>query len=89
VAIEDEWAYEAIRALARPSGTDGAVNAGASGAASLGGLLATLFDASLGDFQSRLGLGPGSRVMAIVTEGVTEPDLFDRALSAPSTLAAG
>jgi diaminopropionate ammonia-lyase len=86
VAIEDDWAYEAIRALARPSGGDAAVAAGASGAASLGGLIATLYDASLGDFQSHLALGPDSRVMAIVTEGVTEPEVFERALAAPSTL---
>ena len=86
VAIEDDWAYEAIRALARPSDGDAAVLAGASGAASLGGLLATLYDAALGDFLSHLALGPDSRVMAIVTEGVTEPEVFERALAAPSTL---
>jgi diaminopropionate ammonia-lyase len=86
VAIEDEWAYEAIRALARPTGNDPAILAGASGAAALGGLLATLFDASLGEFQGHLGLGPDARVVAIVTEGVTEPDIFNRALAMPSTL---
>ena len=86
VAIEDEWAYEAIRALARPTGSDPAIHAGASGAAALGGLMATLVDASLGEFQAHLRLGSDARVMAIVTEGVTEPEIFNRALALNSTL---
>jgi diaminopropionate ammonia-lyase len=86
VAVEDEWAYEAIRLLARPDGNDPSIAAGASGAASVAGLLATLHDAALVAFQTHLGLGPGSRVMAIVTEGVTEPEIFSRALAMPATL---
>ena len=70
--IEDAWAFQAIRALARPDGNDAAIAAGASGAASLGGPLATLADAAARDFQADLGLGWTSRVMAIVTEAVTE-----------------
>jgi diaminopropionate ammonia-lyase len=86
VAIEDEWAYEAIRTLARPSRQDPIILAGSSGGASLGGLMATLFDASLNDFQARLRLNADTRALAIVTEGVTEADILDRALSSPSTL---
>ena len=86
IAVEDEWAYEAIRALARPDGTDEAIAAGASGAASVAGLMATLADAAAGDFQADLGLGSTSRIMVIVSEAVTEPAIFDRALAAPSTL---
>ena len=59
VAIEDEWAYEAIRALARPQAGDVAIAAGASGAASLGGLMATLHDASLGRFSVAPRAGSG------------------------------
>jgi diaminopropionate ammonia-lyase len=86
IAIEDEWTYEAIRALARPEPGDVAIAAGASGAASVAGLMATLRDPSLGSFQARLSLGPASRVLAIVTEGVTEPAIFEHALGMPSTL---
>ena len=44
VAIEDRWAFDAVRRLATPSGADARVAAGASGAAGLGGLLAVLGD---------------------------------------------
>jgi diaminopropionate ammonia-lyase len=84
VAIEDDWAYEAIRALARPAGGDPPIPAGASGAASVAGLMATVRDAALGDVHARIGLGPASRVLAIVTEGVTEPAVFERALQSAS-----
>jgi diaminopropionate ammonia-lyase len=86
VAVDDEWAFEAIRALARPDRHDPPIAAGASGAASVAGVMATLSDAALGDFQAELGLGRASRVLAIVTEGVTEPAVFERALQTPSTL---
>jgi diaminopropionate ammonia-lyase len=78
VAIEDEWSFRAMRHLARPLGDDPAVEAGASGAAALGGLLATLGHGSLADLASRLGLRRPSRVVAIATEGVTDPELFAR-----------
>jgi diaminopropionate ammonia-lyase len=68
VSIDDAWAEEAMRAL-HVAG----IRAGASGAAALGGLLAVMRDASMGDVRSELGLGPASRVMAIISEGVTDP----------------
>jgi diaminopropionate ammonia-lyase len=63
VAIEDRWAFDAIRRLATPLGDDARVTAGASGAAGLGGLLATL------------------GVLVLVTEAVTDPVVFEHALS--------
>lgn len=81
VAIEDDWAFEAIRTLARPRGDDPRILAGASGAAGLGGLLATLHDPTLGDLRDRLALGATSRVLVLVTEGVTDPAIFDQACS--------
>jgi diaminopropionate ammonia-lyase len=76
MAIDDVWAHDAMRALAHPSGSDPAIAAGASGAAALGGVIALCRDASMHDARQHLGLGPGSRVLAIVSEGVTDPDLW-------------
>ena len=76
IAIEDEWSFRAMRHLARPLGDDPRIEAGPSGAAALGGLLAILSHGSLADLAARLGLRRAARVMAIATEGVTEPDLF-------------
>ncbi|HXG89858.1 MAG TPA: diaminopropionate ammonia-lyase [Vicinamibacterales bacterium] len=81
VAIEDDWALDAIRALATPSGADPAINAGASGAAALGGLLAALGDPQLADLRARIRLSANSRVLVLVTEGVTDPEVYARALA--------
>jgi diaminopropionate ammonia-lyase len=76
VGIEDAWAREATRLLARPTPPDPAIEPGLSGAAALGGLLATMRDPGLADLTAHVSLGPASRVLAFVTEGVTDPDLF-------------
>ncbi|MEW6321154.1 MAG: pyridoxal-phosphate dependent enzyme [Acidobacteriota bacterium] len=83
VAIDDEWAHEAMRRLARPATGDRAVEAGASGAAALGGLLATLFDPALAEVKRLLRLGPGTRALAVVTEGVNDPAQFAAVLGRP------
>ncbi len=77
LGIDDSWAFAAMRALARPTGGDEAVRAGASGAAALGGLMALCQDTALVDARVRLGLGPQSRVLVIVSEGVTDPSVWD------------
>jgi diaminopropionate ammonia-lyase len=76
VAIEDEWAAEAMRRLAAGSNTDPPILAGASGAAALGGLLAVVRDPALAPVKEALGLGGDSRALILVTEGVTDPELF-------------
>ena len=76
LAIDDAWANDAIRRLARPIDGDPAIAAGASGAAALGGLLAATRDPGLEEVRHRLGLGPGSRVLVLVSEGVTDPALW-------------
>jgi diaminopropionate ammonia-lyase len=76
VAIDDEWAREGMRRLARPSEGDPAIMAGPSGAAGVGALLALASDPALSLLRERLGLGARTSALAIVTEGVTEPDLF-------------
>jgi diaminopropionate ammonia-lyase len=84
IAIEDEWARTAMRRLALPVGEDPRIEAGASGAASLAGLLAALGDPSADELRQSLHLGDESRVLVIVTEGVTEPENFAAVLAEPS-----
>ena len=76
IAIEDQWARDAIRRLALPAGGDPQIEAGASGAASLAGLLATLGDPAADELRDGLKLSGESRVLVIVTEGVTDPGSF-------------
>ena len=76
LAVDDLWAHEAIRLLARPSEGDPAIAAGASGAAALGGLLAAARDPGMREVRERLGLDANSRVLVLVSEGVTEPALW-------------
>ncbi|MBA3269365.1 MAG: pyridoxal-phosphate dependent enzyme [Acidobacteria bacterium] len=66
VAVEDTLAFEAMRLLARPRGDDPVIQCGPSGAAALAGVLALPRDYK--------------RVMVLVTEGMTDPALFGRAL---------
>ena len=76
MAIDDVWAHDAMRVLAHPEEGDARIAAGASGSAALGGLLALCRDTSMRGVKQQLGLGPGSRVLAIVSEGVTDPELW-------------
>lgn len=78
LGIADAWAHAAMRLLARPLGSDPAIHAGAAGAAALGGMLAALQQPALAELRARLGLGPGARVLVLVTEGMTDPDLWRR-----------
>ncbi|HEX5441004.1 MAG TPA: diaminopropionate ammonia-lyase [Ktedonobacterales bacterium] len=68
VAIDDEWAREAMRALARAG-----VVSGETGAAGLAGLLALLSGPERERHRQLLGLTPESRVVVISTEGATDP----------------
>jgi diaminopropionate ammonia-lyase len=74
LAIDDVWSDAAMRALGRPVGADPTITAGASGAAALGGLLAVCLDATLLETRAKLDLSESSRVLVIVSEGVTDPD---------------
>jgi diaminopropionate ammonia-lyase len=78
LGIDDAWAIRAMRQLARPAGDDPRIVAGASGAAALGGLLATLEDPAARDLRLAIGLGPASTVLLIVSEGMTDPPLWQR-----------
>ena len=75
VAIEDQWTCSAIRALAAAG-----LAAGETGAAGLGGLLALLHGGRAAEARDRLGLHANSRVLLLVTEGITDPDMYRRIL---------
>jgi diaminopropionate ammonia-lyase len=83
LGIDDGWAREGIRRLARPVGGDDTIAAGASGAAALGGLLAVVNEAALADVRTDLSFTSSTRALVLVTEGVTDPALFAAALDAP------
>jgi diaminopropionate ammonia-lyase len=85
VGIEDAWAFEAMRALAGGRGGDPAIQAGASGAAALGGLLAVLQDPDLAEVRELLRPGGSTRALLLVTEGVTDPELFAAAVRRPTS----
>ena len=82
IAIDDAWAHDAMRRFARPEGGDPAIAAGASGSAALGGLLAVCAEPSMAPVRERLQLGPTSRVLVVVSEGVTDPQLQSQVLNA-------
>jgi diaminopropionate ammonia-lyase len=76
MAIDDVWSDAAMRALGIPRDGDPAINAGASGSAALGGLLALCREPSLDRARTSLGLSENSRILVIVSEGVTDPELW-------------
>lgn len=82
VAIDDPWAHDAMRRLARPAGDDPVISAGASGSAALGGLLAVCTEPSMAAVRERVRLGPASRVLVLVSEGVTDPQLRSQVVGA-------
>ena len=82
VAIEDDYAAEAMRALA----AEGLV-VGETGAAALGALLALLAEAP--DGLAAVGLDASSTVLCLCTEGATDPVNYERIVgSAPDAIAA-
>lgn len=76
VLIEDGYSERVMRMLAHPSERDTLVTAGASGACGLAGLLAITEDESFRLVREACGLNAQSRVLAINTEGATDPDLY-------------
>lgn len=79
VAVDDPFAEDAMRRLARGTGTDPRVVSGESGAAGLAGLLALKKDAAAWD---AMGLGPKSKVLLVSTEGDTDPVAYRKIVGA-------
>jgi diaminopropionate ammonia-lyase len=77
LAIDDGWTRQAMLRLARPSPEKRAIAAGASGAAGLAALLALRDEPALAPLCDALAMGAKTRAMVIVTEGVTEPELYE------------
>ncbi|WP_332764563.1 diaminopropionate ammonia-lyase [Phenylobacterium sp.] len=78
LAMPDEFALQAMVALADGS-LGHRLTAGETGAAGVGALLALAQDAST---RQALGLTDESRVLLVITEGATDPDLYARLLAA-------
>ncbi|MFT8675004.1 MAG: diaminopropionate ammonia-lyase [Acetobacter sp.] len=73
LALDDESIRQTMRALARGVGDDSPVIAGESGAAGLAGLREVMANPEL---AGRLGLSHHSVVLAIGTEGATDPAMY-------------
>lgn len=81
IAIDDAYAEEGVRLLARPAEGDLPIEAGNSGAATTGGLVAILRDAGCRALKDHLALGASSVVLVICTEGVIDRAEFERCLA--------
>ncbi len=78
VTIPDDFVAPTMRLLARPEGGDARIEAGESGVAGLAAVIAASGDAEL---RAALGLNEGSTVLAIGSEGVTDPDIYARIMA--------
>jgi diaminopropionate ammonia-lyase len=76
MAIDDVWSDAAMRAFGKPQSGDPVIEAGASGSAALGGVLALCKEPSLSSARDALGITEHSRILVIVSEGVTDPQLW-------------
>lgn len=81
VGIDDHWAEQAMRMLARPAAGEPPVRAGLSGAAALGALLALGHDPAVAEGREALGIDGSATVAVIASEGVTDPDLWRRVMA--------
>jgi diaminopropionate ammonia-lyase len=82
VAIDDEQVKAAMRTLARPMGSDPAIESGPSGACSFASFAAVMRDPELRRVRDALRLGSESRVVVINTEGATDRALYAEVLAA-------
>jgi diaminopropionate ammonia-lyase len=75
IALGDDWAIAAVRALAAPCAGDPAIVAGETGGSGLAALLAVRDRA---DLRTDLGLDAGARVLLLGSEGDTDPEIYRR-----------
>lgn len=71
IAIDDAYARQAMRALAAAG-----VVAGETGAAGVAGLIALLEGPHAAEARARLGVGPQTHALALITEGATDPAAY-------------
>jgi diaminopropionate ammonia-lyase len=74
----DDYSARAMRALYYPTGDDPRVLSGESGCAGLAGLMALMESPELASDRDKLGIGKQSRIVLLSTEGVTDPENFER-----------
>jgi diaminopropionate ammonia-lyase len=87
LSIEDEFAVDAMKLLARPVQGDPILVLGESGVAGLAGLLAVSADPNA---RALVGLNESSRVLLIGTEGATDPGRYEEIVGiSPEELAHG
>jgi diaminopropionate ammonia-lyase len=77
VAIDDAWARESMRELAKAG-----VVSGETGSAGLAGLLALLKTAKADEYRQALGLTSDAHVVVISTEGATDPEAYRKIVGA-------
>jgi len=75
LAIADECAAEAMRALARGTSGDPRIVAGEAGVGGVAGLIAVAGNDAV---RGALALGPESRVLVIGSEGATDPAVYQQ-----------
>jgi diaminopropionate ammonia-lyase len=78
VAMSDDWARRAMRALAAAG-----IVAGETGAAALGGLFAVGETAQGAPVRDAARLGPGMSVLLLCTEGATDPQAWETIVGRP------
>ncbi|MEO8451907.1 MAG: hypothetical protein ABI647_19105, partial [Gemmatimonadota bacterium] len=82
LTLDDRYAADAVRALYRAAPGETALEAGNSGAATTGGLMAIMREDSLRAARDHLGLGPTSVVLCLCTEGAIDQAEFHRVIGA-------
>ncbi|MBA7691723.1 Diaminopropionate ammonia-lyase [subsurface metagenome] len=78
LAIDDEFAIEAMKKYYYPVEEDKSIEAGESGAAGLAGLLALINDRNLHDLQETLQIKHSTSILLFNTESITDPDFFSK-----------
>lgn len=78
LAIPDSLVGPAMRMMACPPGSDPAISAGESAVAGLCGLMVAAEDRQM---RATLGLGPESRCLVIGSEGITDPEIYEKIMA--------
>lgn len=81
IKISDFWTKRAMQELYFPDGDDPLVIAGESGAAGIAALIAIAETPDLNTLKKFLDWNPNSRVLAINTEGDTDPHSFSKIIA--------
>ena len=82
LAVNDEYAVQAMRRYYHPLKDDPRIISGESGSSGLAALLALATSKKLADVRAKLPLGPQARVLLINTEGDTDPVNFRKIVEA-------